>query len=243
MDNMEKPDPNGREDLYGRASAEEPNQIMEQPEQEPQPDQQSAQREKEAKEDNSFQGIFLGYLHDITVILAVLLIAFSLLFRIVQVSGTSMNRTLYHGDYLLVLSNTFYKSPKQGDVIVASKKSFQNGKPIVKRVIATEHQIVDIDFDKGIVYVDGVALEEPYTLEPTNLSEGISFPLEVQDGCIFVMGDNRNDSKDSRSPQIGQIDKREVVGKVLLLILPGVNKEESLIGRQPFDISRIGVVN
>lgn len=190
----------------------------------------------------SAQSVFLGYLHDISIILAVLLLVFPLLFRVVQVYGTSMNKTLYEGDYLLLLSNTFYRNPKYGDVIVASKHSFEEGTPIIKRVIATENQVVDIDFDKGIVYVDGVALDEPYTMSPTNLSEGEHFPQVVREGCVFVMGDNRNASKDSRSPQIGQIDKREIVGKVLLLLIPGSNDPNSALGLQPFDIHRIGVV-
>lgn len=204
------------------------------------PDPADESLEPEQKE--SFRSVVLSYLHDIICILSVLLLVFPLLFRVVQVYGTSMNRTLYDGDYLLLLSSTIYREPKPGDIIVASKKSFEDGTPIIKRVIATEHQIVDIDFEEGVVYVDGIALEEPYTLEPTNLSEGVTFPLEVKEGCIFVMGDNRNASKDSRSPQIGQIDKREVVGKVLLLLIPGTNKEGSIIGKQPFDIHRIGVI-
>ena len=83
---------------------------------------------------------------------------------------------------------------KQGDIVVVSKKSFKDGEPIIKRIIATENQEVDIDFVAGIVYVDGVALDEPYTLTPTNNPEGTSFPLVVEEGCIFVMGDKVNAS-------------------------------------------------
>ena len=143
------------------------------------------------------------------------------LFRMVVVSGPSMMQTLQDGDSLILLSNLLYTNPKYGDIVVASKDSFKNGEPIIKRVIATEGQTVDIDFVEGIVYVDGVALSEPYTNTPTNLFEGTVFPLTVKEGHVFVLGDNRNDSMDSRSTQIGQIDKRELLGKAIFLALPG----------------------
>ena len=166
----------------------------------------------------------LMYLHDFVVWLVAILLVFLLLFRVVVVSGGSMNDTLVHGDYLLLLNNVLYTEPKQGDIIVAAKTSFKDGEPIIKRVIATEGQWVDIDFEEGIVYVNGTALDEPYTKTPTNAFEGIGFPLMVDEGCIFVMGDNRNESKDSRSLDIGQIDKREVLGKAIFLFLPGVDE-------------------
>ena len=96
---------------------------------------------------------------------------------------------------------------------------------------------VDIDFELGVVSVDGSPLDEPYTLTPTNIQEGVSFPLTVAQGCVFVMGDNRNDSKDSRHPDIGLIDKREVLGKVCVLFLPGTH-----FGTEERDFRRIGVV-
>lgn len=191
----------------------------------------------EVKKDG-WQKNFVLYLHDLVYLFAALMVISLLLMRVVVVSGTSMTNTLMHGDYLLVLNNLFYKDPQPGDIIVASKDSFDNGTPIVKRVIAVEGQTVDIDFEKGIVYVDGVALEEPYTKTKTNLQEGVSFPLVVDEGCIFVLGDNRNGSRDSRFPDIGQLDKREVLGKVFFLFLPGVNQDDG-----SKDFGRIGVVN
>ena len=193
---------------------------------------------EQKKKEGGWQKTVLMYLHDLVYLLAGLILVFLLLFRVVVVSGTSMNDTLLDGDYLLLLSSTFYRNPQYGDIIVASKDSYDNGAPIVKRVIATEGQVVDIDFDKGIVYVDGKALDEPYTRTTTNTSEGVEFPLTVKEGCLFVMGDNRNGSKDSRHPEIGLVDKREVLGKVFFLFLPGTN-----YGEFPQDFGRIGVID
>lgn len=193
---------------------------------------------KEEQKEAAAGSTVLTYLHDLAYLLAGLVLVFLLLFRVVVVSGTSMNNTLLDGDYLLLLSSTFYQEPQFGDVIVASKTSYDDGAPIVKRVIATEGQMVDIDFETGIVYVNDIPLDEEYTLTPTNEHEGISFPLIVEEGCIFVMGDNRNGSKDSRHPDIGQIDKREVLGKVFFLFFPGTNDNEF-----ERDYGRIGVVD
>ena len=189
-----------------------------------------------------WQSTLLTYLHDLVYLLSGLILVFLLLFRVVVVSGTSMNNTLMDGDYLLLLSSTFYQDPQQGDIIVASKQSFDDGAPIVKRVIATEGQWVNIDFTNGIVYVgdtldDMHPLDEPYTLTPTDNYEGTAFPVKVPEGCLFVLGDNRNGSKDSRHPEIGFIDKREVLGKVFFLLLPGTNEGEVVK-----DFDRIGVV-
>ncbi len=180
----------------------------------------------------------LLYLHDLIYLLAAIMLVFMLLFRMVIVSGSSMYDTLWDGDWLLLLSSTLYDDPEYGDIIVASKESFRGGEAIIKRVIATEGQTVDIDFWEGIVYVDGNALEEDYIYSPTTMPEGMKFPLTVDEGCVFVMGDNRMDSKDSRSPDIGLVDEREILGKALLLIFPGDNKRESAR-----DFSRIGVIH
>ena len=180
----------------------------------------------------------LYYLRDFVTWLVGILLVFLILFRVIVVSGVSMNQTLVHGDYLLLINNLLYTEPKQGDVIVAAKDSFKDGEPIIKRVIATEGQWVDIDFETGIVYVNGNALDEPYVNTPTNLYEGVDFPLLVEEGCVFVMGDNRNESKDSRSPEIGQIDKREILGKAIFLFIPGKDPITEKI-----DFKRIGAVS
>lgn len=180
------------------------------------------------------------YLHDLVYVLAVVMILFLLLFRIMIVSGSSMYATLLDGDWILVASSVLYHDPQPGDIIVASKESFNDGEPIVKRVIATEGQTVDIDFEAGIVYVDGVALQEDYTYTPTNIQEGNAFPITIAQGCIFVLGDNRNGSKDSRHPDIGMIDTRQVLGKAVFLLFPGSDGDRGAAHRA-FD--RIGVIN
>ena len=183
---------------------------------------------------------FLLYLHDIIYLLAIVMVLLLVFFRIVVVSGSSMKNTLVDGDYLLLISNVFYRNPEQGDIVVISKDTFDDGAPIVKRVIATEGQYVR--FDSGKVYVGDspelekmTMLEEDYISSPTISQDSW---VQVGEGCIFVMGDNRSGSKDSRDPVIGQIDKREVLGKVIFLLLPGTDK-----GRQPPDYSRIGAVS
>lgn len=91
---------------------------------------------------------------------------------------------------------------------------------MVKRVIATEGQTIEIDFDRGRVYVDGELLDEPYIAEPTHNQLDFQGPQTVPEGCVFVMGDNRNASSDSRRAQIGMVDERLIVGKVLLRVFP-----------------------
>ena len=195
------------------------------------------------KKKASWQKNLLLYLHDFVYLLAVLIVVSLLLLRVVVVDGTSMNRTLLDGDYLFVLSNTIYRDPQHGDIVVVCKDSFDNGAPIVKRVIAVEGQTVDIDFEQGIVYVDGQALDEPYANTATNTHGGMTFPLTVEEGCVFVLGDNRNVSRDSRYTEIGQIKIEEVLGKVVFLFLPGTNGTD-IYGnpKEPRDWTRIGVV-
>ena len=165
------------------------------------------------------------------------MLLFLVVFRVILVTGDSMFTTLWDGDYLLLVSELFCGAPEPGDIVVISKQSFDNGSPIVKRVIATEGQTVDIDFENSIVYVDGVALQEDYTNAPTNVDGGTRFPLTVAEGCLFVMGDNRGVSKDSRYPDVGQIDKREVLGKAIFLMYPGTDD-----GSYPREMSRVGAI-
>lgn len=194
-------------------------------------------KKEKAQESLGWKKSIVLYLHDIVFLLILVMLIFLLPFRLIVVSGDSMYSTLVDGDYLLLLSNLFYHEPDQGDIVVIGKKTFDNGTPIVKRVIAKEGQTVDIDFEKGIVYVDGVALEEDYTFSPTMNHGNVIFPQTVEDNCIFVLGDNRGVSLDSRYPQIGQIDRREILGKALFLFLPGTH-----YGQLSRDFERTGVI-
>ncbi len=195
-------------------------------------------RKKKKEKLSPVQNMLL-YLHDLVYLMAGVLLVLLVCFRIVVVSGPSMYDTLVNGDYLLLLSHVFYSQPKQGDIIVASKADYKEGELIVKRVIATEGQTVRIDYEEGVVYVDEVPLDEPYTYTDTNLFEGIENPIVVEKGCVFVMGDNRNVSKDSRNPEIGLIDTRQIVGKVIFLFVPGQDVESG----NTRDYGRIGLVS
>ena len=199
--------------------------------------EETRRNEAADQENDSWQKTVLMYLHDLVYMMAGIVLIFLLVFRMVIVSGSSMYSTLWDGDWLIVLSNTFYREPEYGDIIVACKDSFNDGEAVIKRVIATEGQTVDIDFDEGIVYVDGVALEEDYTHTPTNIQEGMEFPLVVEPGCVFAMGDNRNESLDSRDPRIGQIDRREILGRAVFLLYPGTGEDDA-----DRDYDRIGAV-
>ena len=188
----------------------------------------------------SFSQSVLESMHDLAYILAVVLIIFTFFIRVVVVNGDSMFDTLADGDYLLVLNNPLCGELEQGDIVVASMDRFRNGEAIIKRVVATEGQLVDIDFNAGIVYVDGEALDEPYTFTGTNIAEGMQFPLIVEEGCLFLMGDNRNESLDSRNPKIGLVDTREILGKAIWLFVPGDGTADHPIQR---DFGRIGGLN
>lgn len=157
-------------------------------------------------------------LADVAACLIFVTILFVFAMRLVGVQGPSMQPTLYEGDKLTLLSNFLYE-PQVGDIVVARVPTFSDD-PIVKRVIAGEGQTIDIHFDTGEVFVDGQLLDEPYINDPTTRAEGMQFPLTVPEGCIFVMGDNRLHSTDSRDPSIGCFDKRYVLGKALRIILP-----------------------
>ena len=195
---------------------------------------------RKEKKQVSGAGELLEYLHDVVYILALILLVLTFCFRVVIVSGSSMFSTLVDGDYLLLVNNPLCGELEQGDIVVASMDRFRGGEAIVKRVIATEGQTVDIDFRQGIVFVDGVALQEDYIYTPTHLSEGVEFPIVVEEGCVFLMGDNRGDSRDSRAPEIGQVDTREILGRAVFLMLPGTGINEYVTER---DFGRIGGLN
>ena len=159
------------------------------------------------------------WVESLMVALIFCVILFSFVLRLINVSGPSMNPTLYEGNKMLV-SDLFYK-PKAGDIVVFKNvDSNKEEKALVKRVVATEGQEVNIDFEHGLVYVDGQPLEEDYVAEPIHNKLDFIGPKTVPEGCVFVLGDNRNSSRDSRASSIGMVDERLIIGKVYAVVYP-----------------------
>lgn len=150
--------------------------------------------------------------------LVICILAFVFVFRIIDVDGGSMNPTLIDGDKTFV-SGLFY-TPKAGDMVAFKSDEYDSNKALIKRVIATEGQVINIDFDKGIVYIDGEEIEEPYIKELTRNKLDFIGPKTVPENCVFVMGDNRNASIDSRDSRIGMLDTRLIIGKVYMIVYP-----------------------
>ena len=176
---------------------------------------------EEKKKKNPAADVY-AVLHDFVYILAAITLIFVFVIRLEGVSGPSMTPTLLDGEYMALLSNFISRDYEQGDIVVATVPTFDDARPIVKRVIATAGQTVDIDFSNGEVRVDGVLLEEPYINEPTltDFDSGLDYPVTVPEGCVFLMGDNRNHSADSRYAPIGCVDTDYILGKVILRIFP-----------------------
>lgn len=182
----------------------------------------------EVKSDGKFSKVnilneVMDLVESIIVSVFTVLLIFTFLFKVATVDGASMENTLHEDDKLIV-SHMFYE-PEAGDIIILNsglKDANLNRKKLVKRVIATEGQVVDIDFETGKVTVDGVELHEDYIKEliahkPFNNAFD-SYPVTVGEGKCFVMGDNRNNSLDSR--EIGLIPYEDVIGQVVFRIYP-----------------------
>ena len=157
----------------------------------------------------------LEWLESITFAGVVAFFLFTFVVRLVTVEGHSMQPTLEEHDRLVI--QTINYEPELGDIVVIK---LPDERPLIKRIIAMEGQTIDIDFDTGIVYRDGEMLEEPYILEPTYRSKDVEFPATVPEGCIFVMGDNRNHSSDSREAAVGMVPLERVVGKAVFRFMP-----------------------
>ena len=147
----------------------------------------------------------------------VLVLIFSFFYRIIVVDGSAMVPTLVNGDKLIVWGAGY--EPQRGDVVIVDSYT-SYGKPLVKRVIAKGGDTVSIDYATGTVAVNGEVLQEDYIAEPTYLGYDVQFPYTVPEGTVFVMGDNRNQSLDSRSTYVGCIDERDILGRVLLCFMP-----------------------
>ncbi|MFV0400628.1 MAG: signal peptidase I [Oscillospiraceae bacterium] len=146
-----------------------------------------------------------------------MIMVFTFIGRMVSVDGDSMLPTL-HDEDRLISSRLFYE-PQRDDIVVITKPN-DRSEPLIKRVIATEGETVDIDFELGIITVDGVVLDEPFIMETTHNRFDMEFPQTVPEGHVFVMGDNRNNSWDSRALAVGMIDERYILGRVLYRVTP-----------------------
>ena len=174
--------------------------------------------------DNNFKLSFEVYdwIESIIFSLVTVVLFFTFAFRIVGVQGQSMNQTLQNNDRL-ILTSYFYQ-PKQGDIVVVSRKD-NLAEPLIKRIIATEGQTVNINYDTNTVYVNGKAINQPYInpvpadkMMPIDPSQALKMPLTVPKGCVFVMGDNRNNSLDSRFVSVGPLATTQILGKAIFRI-------------------------
>ena len=179
--------------------------------------------EKNKNQENQSSGIMVEiyeWLEAIAFALAIVVILFTFLFRVVSVSGPSMNPTLTSGDRI-VLNSLFY-TPQNGDIVVITQPNSHDTEPLIKRVIAVEGQTISIDAETDTVTVDGVKLNESYILDQDiqRAGESYEYPLTIPKGKVFVMGDNRNDSFDSRDPGLGMVEEKYIMGKAIFRIYP-----------------------
>lgn len=199
-------------------------------------DSQQSMEKEEKKEPETFENMAYCWAQALTTAVVGVVLLFTFAIRLIGVSGPSMQDTLYTGDRLLVL-NAMFCNFQQGDVVVINDYNAELSDTLVKRIVAVGGQTVDIDFASGTVYVDGTALNEPYIKEPTYKSDGTVFPLTLAEDEVFVMGDNRNHSTDSRSDRLGAVKKGYLQGKALLLLVPGKTPDT-----EKSDWSRVGPV-
>lgn len=165
----------------------------------------------------SFLDEILDWLKSLAITFIFVVLIFTFVCRTAVVSGDSMTNTLKDNDFLILWS-LFYE-PENGDIVSANCEGLNE--VIVKRIIAHEGQTVDIDFTTGKVFVDGVELNEPYIRNLTINDEGaFDYPIVVPEGQYFVMGDNRQGSRDSRDPAVKFVDREDILGKVVLRLFP-----------------------
>lgn len=151
-------------------------------------------------------------------VVVVLLLVFTFCVRNATVKGSSMVPTLINGERL-ILQQIGYDDPQYGDIVVIDRTQDYD-QPLIKRVIGRPGDTIDIDFDTHEVFRNGELLDEPYINEPTAVTGDMQFPAVVPEGCVFVMGDNRNHSSDSRDMTIGMIDQRNIMGKAIFRFFP-----------------------
>jgi len=164
-----------------------------------------------------YQGLY-DWMQSLVMVFLAVIFLLTFVGRTMAVQMQSMAPTLLDGDRMIVRSILY--TPQRGDVIIFAKQEFQDGVALVKRVIALAGDVVDLNTETGVVYVNGVALDEPYTSGPTNMAGDLSYPFAVPEGHVFAIGDNRNGSRDSRHREIGPVDEREIIGQVVAVIMP-----------------------
>ena len=184
--------------------------------------QETQVEEKEKKKgEGRFSSELFSWGESLMTVLIFFVVVFTFFVRLIGVDGTSMYPTLQ--DHSIMLVSDLGYSPEKGDIVVLRKESFYSGQPIVKRIIATGGDTIDIDPITGDVLVNGEVLDEPYIAEKINTLEkmgDMTYPQTVPEGCVFVMGDNRNYSTDSRRSQLGMVDERYLLGHVLSVVYP-----------------------
>ena len=169
------------------------------------------------KEKKPFIDELLDWLKSFALVFVVIVLIFTFVAKTAIVNGGSMNNTLFDKDFLLLWSLLY--TPQQGDIIAANCEGLNE--VIVKRVIAVGGQEVNIDFNTGTVYVDGEVLDEPYIKNLTLNDElAFNYPITVDEGYYFCMGDNRQNSKDSRHPDVGLVSRDDILGKAIMRIYP-----------------------
>lgn len=169
----------------------------------------------------NLSGDLFSWLQALVFALLLLIVGFTFFGRIISVDGYSMTPTLQNRDMLLLQCVGY--EPKQGDIVVLTKEFAGVTSPIVKRIIATGGQTVEINYAENRVYVDNVPLDEPYIKEPMqgpNSSMEDTVYCQVPPGHVFVMGDNRNGSSDSRHRDLGPVDERYILGRAFFVLLP-----------------------
>ncbi len=180
-------------------------------------DNKKNKKGKKQKEKKPFIDELLDWLKSIALVFVIIVLIFTFIAKTAIVNGSSMNDTLVDRDFLLLWS-LFY-TPEQGDIIAANCEGLNE--VIVKRVIAVGGQEINIDFSTGTVYVDGVALDEPYIKNLTLNDElAFNYPITVDEGYYFCMGDNRQGSKDSRHPDVGLVSRDDILGKAIMRLYP-----------------------
>ena len=209
----------------------EEHKKLDTPENAASPEQGEAKKEPE-----TLEGMLYCWAQALISAVVGVVLLFTFAFRLIGVSGPSMQDTLYTGDRLLVLNAAFCDF-QPGDVVVINNYNADLSDTLIKRIIAVGGQTIDIDLASSTVYVDGQPLDEPYVKGFTDTIEGTRFPLTLAEDEVFVMGDHRDHSTDSRSARLGPVKEGYLQGKAVLLLLPGTNPD---LGAREWD--RIGLV-